>query len=132
MALAIAALVAAAGAGAPVARADFAVFPSVLDVKRGPREASVGAVNVRLTGERGRRFVVEAQDLVQQADGSFTTAPVSASPFSASQWVQVTPQRFSGAPNRTQPIEYRVLVPERAEPGDHVASLTGTPPLGYC
>ena len=79
---------------------------------------------MRLEGEGTRRFVVGVQDLVQREDGSLAVARPTGSEFSASRWVSVTPGKFSAAPSRVQPIEYSVRVPKRAEPGDHLTSLT--------
>lgn len=111
-------------AGPAPAQATFSVFPTVIDVKRQRDEAAIGTFNVRLKGDESARFSVDVQDAVQQSDGSFAVQKPTNSPFSASTWVSVSPKRFSGGPNRTQPIEYRALVPEKAEPGDHVTSLT--------
>lgn len=106
------------------ASAEFRVFPSLIDVKAKPGKGISGVFNVRLRGERGRRFTLDVQDVVQRPDGSFVVQPPSASPFSASTWVEAGPKAFLGGPGRTQPIEYRILVPAKAEPGDHITSLT--------
>lgn len=106
------------------ARADFAVFPSLVDVRVEPGGVASGVFNVRLAGERGERFRVLRQDAVQQSDGVFRYEPPSGSPFSASTWVGIAPRVFAGTPDRVQLLEYRVRVPENAEPGDHITSIT--------
>jgi len=105
------------------AYATFKVFPTLIDVKRDPGQAAVGSFNVELKGEQGRRFAVTVKDVVEQPNGTFAYQRSGTSPFSASNWVSVTPRAFAGDPNRTQPIDYRVAVPLNAEPGDHVTSL---------
>ncbi|MEX0972080.1 MAG: hypothetical protein WDZ46_02330 [Solirubrobacterales bacterium] len=112
--------------GAPAASAKFSVFPTTLEARAKPGTVASGVFNVRMEGESARRFVVGAQDLVPQPDGSLAVARQSGSPFSASRWVSLTPSRFPGLPSRVQPVEYAVRVPPRAEPGDHLASLTVT------
>lgn len=107
----------------PSATAGFQVSPSVLEVRHGGGQAALGTVEVELHGERGRRFRVVVQDIRQLPDGSQAYAPASGSPFSASSWVSVAPVRFAGAPDRVQPVQYRVRIPANAEPGDHLASL---------
>jgi hypothetical protein len=111
------------GAEARDAAASFKVFPTTVRLQRGPGQASVGTFNVALRGERGRRFRVETRDVAQQPDGSFAYVPASGSSFSASSWISASPRSFAGDPNRTQPVQFRVLVPSAAEPGDHVTSL---------
>jgi hypothetical protein len=105
------------------AQASFKVFPTLIDLKRDPGQATIGTFSVRLNREQGRRFRVSVEDVVQQANGSYAYAKPSRSPFSASTWVSAAPHVFSGGPDRAQPIEYRVLVPRGAEPGDHVTAL---------
>jgi hypothetical protein len=111
-------------APAPRASASFKVFPTTVELKRDPGGAAVGTVNVRLRHERGRRYRVVVQEISQKPDGTQVYGPATDSRFSASSWVAVSPSAFSGAPDRTQPIQYRVQVPPDAEPGDHLASLT--------
>jgi hypothetical protein len=108
----------------PPASAVFTVSPTVLEAQRRGGQAVLGAIDVELKGERGRRFRVVVQEIVQLPDGTQAYRPPSGSPFSASSWVSAVPARFSGAPDRTQPVQYRVGVPADAEPGDHLASLT--------
>lgn len=108
----------------PPAGASFRVSPTVLEVDGHGGRAALGTIRVDLKGERGKRFRVLVQDIHQLPDGSQAYEPPSGSPFSASSWVSVLPAHFAGAPNRTQPVQYRVQVPANAEPGDHLASLT--------
>jgi len=103
--------------------AEFSVFPTVVELKRDRDEAAVGTINVEVRGERQRQFAVSVQDAVQQPDGSFVYGAPADSPFSASSWISATPRQFSGKPSRKQPIQYRVQVPKRAEPGTHLTSL---------
>jgi hypothetical protein len=108
----------------PKAVATFKVYPTILDVRRSPGRAALGAFNVRLDSEGARRFRVVSQDIQQQPDGTLSYAPPSDSPYSAASWVSVGPRGFAGGPDRTQPLQYRVQVPAGAAPGDHLASLT--------
>jgi hypothetical protein len=122
----VAALVLAfAAAVPPVAEARFIVSPTEIDVERKPGGTASGTFDVVLANERGE-FEIQIEDAVQQPDGSFSFEPPSESPFSASSWVSVTPSKFSGRPDRTQPIQFTVRVPPKAEPGDHITSLTVT------
>jgi hypothetical protein len=106
------------------ASALFKVSPTTVDLRRDPGGAALGTIGVKLRSERGRRYRVVVQEIDQKPDGTQVYSPASDSRYSASSWVTVSPTRFGGAPNRTQPIQYRVLVPSDAEPGDHLASLT--------
>ena len=118
-------LVTAATLVAPAAApARFKVFPTVIELERQAGQAASGTFSVAMKGERGRRFAVDVQDIVQLPNGAYAYEPPSGSPFSASSWVTVTPASFAGDRNRTQLVEYRVLTPRRAEPGDHITSLT--------
>jgi len=108
----------------PAATASFKIFPTTVELRRDPGGAALGTVNVRLRHERGKRYRVVVQEISQKPDGTQIYGPASGSRFSASSWVAVSPSRFAGAPDRTQPVQYRVLVPPEAEPGDHLASLT--------
>jgi hypothetical protein len=105
------------------ARAEFSVGPAVRELRVAPGEAGAGSFDVRLERER-RDFVVEVQDVVQLADGGYAYRRARGSRFSASSWLTVAPRSFSGRPDRTQPVEFRLRVPRAAEPGDHVASIT--------
>jgi hypothetical protein len=113
------------------AEAAFSVGPSVRDIALSPGEAVVDSFRVKTRGERGQ-FEIEIQDVVQRPDGGLSYERPRGSRFSASSWLQVFPRSFSGRPNRVQPVEYHVRVPDDAEPGDHVASLTvkRLPPRG--
>lgn len=106
------------------AAASFKVYPTILDVARNPGGAALGTVNVALHGEPGQRFRVLIQDVSQRADGTPVFSAPSRAPHSASTWVLATPTTFAGAPDRVQPLQYRVSVPANAEPGDHLAALT--------
>jgi hypothetical protein len=100
------------------------VAPTVVDVRRSPGESTVGTFSVRLRGEHGRRFAIAIEDVGQDSRGAFTFGPPGRSRFSAARWISLSPRGFGGAPDRDQPIEFRVRVPRDAEPGDHVTSLT--------
>jgi hypothetical protein len=106
------------------ASALFKVSPTTVEESRDPGGAALGTIGVRLRHERGQRYRVVVQEIEQKPDGTQVYGPATGSPYSASSWVTVSPTRFAGAPNRTQPIQYRVLVPSDAEPGDHLASIT--------
>lgn len=106
------------------ASATFKVSPTSVDLERAAGGAALGTIDVRLGHEEGYRFRTIVQEITQRPDGTQVYSPASDSRFSASSWVSVTPASFGGAPDRTQPIQYRVSVPANAEPGDHLASLT--------
>jgi hypothetical protein len=106
------------------ASATFKVSPTAVDLERGAGGAALGTIDVRLGHEDGYRFRTVIEEITQRPDGTQAYSPASSSRFSASSWVSVTPSSFRGAPDRTQPIQYRISVPPDAEPGDHLASLT--------
>jgi hypothetical protein len=108
---------------ADTAAARFSVTPTTVDIERQRGKTASGAFDVDLADERGD-FVVEVQDVVQQPEGTVAFQPATKSPFSASSWMTISPRRFSGEPNRAQPIQYTVRVPDKAEPGDHVTAIT--------
>lgn len=112
------------GARSESAAASFKVYPTIVDVSRDPGGAALGTIDVDLAGEGGRRFRVVVEDVGQRPDGTQVYTPASGSRHSASSWVGVSPAAFSGGPNRTQPIQFRIGVPANAEPGDHLTSLT--------
>jgi hypothetical protein len=120
--VAIAFLVAALAAPS-VAGAAFSVGPSVHELTVRPGEAHVGSFQVNTRQDHGR-FVIEIEDVLQRSDGGLVYSRPNRSRFSASSWIEVFPRAFTGQPSRVQPVEYRVRVPDGAEPGDHVASLT--------
>jgi hypothetical protein len=111
-------------ASPPTAAASFKVSPTILEATRRGGQALLGTIGVELREERDRRFRVVVQDIRQLPDGSQAYEPPSGSRFSASSWIAVTPTAFAGAPDRTQPVQYRVRVPADAEPGDHLASIS--------
>jgi len=111
-----------AGGLAPPAYARFTVSPSSLDLHSGG--VSLGSIDVSMVGEQARLFRVHVQDLGQTPSGGFVVKTPSSAPFSAASWITTNPAKFSGAANRTQPIEYAIRVPRNAEPGDHVAAVT--------
>lgn len=106
------------------ATASFKVSPTAIELRRDPGGAALGTIGVRLRGERGQRYRVRVQEIRQGPDGTQVYGPATRSRYSASSWVSVSPRRFPGAPNRTQPVQFRVRVPGDAEPGDHLASVT--------
>ena len=109
---------------APAAQAGFSVSPATANIKVKRDAAATGSFRVTLKGERGRRFRVDVEDVLQTRAGGFQFRRATAGPFSASRWISVAPRTFSGAPNRTQAVEFSVRVPPLAEPGDHIAALT--------
>lgn len=114
----------AAGSLPARAQADFRVAPSLieLDVARGGTAA--GAFEVVLDGEPRSRLTVEPEDVVQLPNGGFTFKAPTGAREAPSSWLSVSPRRFAGAPDRAQPVEFRLAVPRDAEPGEHTASLT--------
>ncbi|MCW3018290.1 MAG: hypothetical protein JWN10_598 [Solirubrobacterales bacterium] len=111
-----------AGGLASPAYARFTVSPSSLDLHSGG--VSLGSIDVNMVGEQAQLFRVDVQDLEQTPSGGFVVKAPSSAPFSAASWITTSPTKFSGAANRTQPIEYAIRVPRNAEPGDHVAAVT--------
>jgi hypothetical protein len=111
-----------AGGLAPPAYARFTVSPSSLDLHSGG--VSLGSIDVSMVGEQAQLFRVHVQDLGQTPSGGFVVKTPSSAPFSAASWITTNPTKFSGAADRTQPIEYAIRVPPNAEPGDHVAAVT--------
>lgn len=111
------------GSATPAA-AGFQVTPSLieLDVARGATAS--GAFDVRLEKETRARLTVEPEDVVQLGDGGFAFKASTGARDAPSSWLSVSPRRFAGAPDRVQPVEFRVAVPRDAEPGEHTASLT--------
>jgi len=106
------------------AAASFKVYPTVVDVERGAGGVALGTIDVDLESEGHHRFRVVVEDVGQRADGSQVYSPASGARFSASSWIRLAPSAFTGAPSRTQPIQFQVAVPANAEPGDHLTSLT--------
>lgn len=108
----------------PSASADarFTVSPTLIEIERAPGRSATGSIEVELRNQPGR-FEVLVQDAIQQPDGTFAFREATGSAFSASSWVTAEPRRFSGRPNRTQPVDFDVRVPRGAEPGDHVTAL---------
>jgi hypothetical protein len=121
-----------AGGLASPAYARFTVSPSSLDLHSGGG-VSLGSIDVSMVGEQAQLFRVDVQDLEQTPSGGFIVKPQSSAPFSASSWITTDPTKFSGAANRTLPIEYAIRVPRNAAPGDHVAAITikRLPPPGH-
>lgn len=106
------------------AGAGFTVFPSAVSARMDPGSTSIRTLNVELDGEQARRFRIKVEDVVQRADGSFELQEPGNAAYSAASWIDLADRSFPGGPDRTQPIEYALRVPESAEPGDHVVSLT--------
>jgi hypothetical protein len=112
-----------AGGLASPAYARFTVSPSSLDL-HSSSGVSLGSIDVSMVGEQAQFFRVDVQDLEQTPSGGFVVKTSSSAPFSAASWITTSPTKFSGAANRTQPVEYAIRVPRSAEPGDHVAAVT--------
>jgi hypothetical protein len=108
----------------PAATASFEVSPTSVELRRDPGGVALGTIGVRLRRERGQRYRVLVREIRQGPDGTQVYGPATGSRYSAASWVAVSPTRFSGAPDRTQPVQFQVRVPDDAEPGDHLASVT--------
>ncbi|MDP1847555.1 MAG: hypothetical protein Q8K79_07175 [Solirubrobacteraceae bacterium] len=61
---------------------------------------------------------------MQLPNGGFAFKAPTGAREAPSSWLSVEPRRFAGAPDRAQPVEFRLAVPRDAEPGEHTASLT--------
>jgi hypothetical protein len=110
--------------GAPAAAsAKFSVFPSTQQFTRPAGSLIAASFKVGLTGERGAQFVIALRDVRQDPSGAFVFQPPTRSQFSASSWVAVIPRRFSGTPDRSQPVNFVVRIPRNASPGDHITSI---------
>ena len=110
--------------GATPAHAGFSAAPSIVELEVRPGGTVVGTVDVRLEDERRARLTVAPEDVVQLADGGFAFRRPTGAAQAASSWIAVSPRSFAGAPDRVQPVEYRLSVPRDARPGDHTVSLT--------
>lgn len=56
-------------------------------------------------------------------DGSVSQPPAESTPFSAANWITVTPPSLELQPGATETVRYRVQVPADAAPGDYNAEL---------
>ena len=98
--------------------------PSLVELEVARGGTASGAFEVVLDGERGARLEVVPEDVVQLPDGGFSFRKPTGAAHAPSSWLSVSPRRFGGASDRTQPVEFRLAVPRDAEPGEHTASLT--------
>ncbi|MCX4419376.1 hypothetical protein [Streptomyces mirabilis] len=69
---------------------------------------------------------VSATSMEQHADGSLTYPPTA--PYSAANWVAMTPQHFQLDPGATQKVTVHLTVPAAPEPGEHYVALLSLVP----
>ncbi|MEU2743210.1 hypothetical protein ABZ656_50180 [Streptomyces sp. NPDC007095] len=69
---------------------------------------------------------VSATSVEQHADGSLTYPPTA--PYSAANWVAMTPQHFQLDPGATQKVTVHLTVPAAPEPGEHYVALLSLVP----
>jgi hypothetical protein len=120
--LVVVALAATLHAGSASAR--FIVSPSLLSVKKTASGMSLGTINVTTIREQGQQFRVLVQSATQTPSGGYAFGPSVPVPFSAAQWITVSPRRFVGSASGTHVIEYSIRVPANAGPGDYLAAIT--------
>ncbi|MER5324356.1 hypothetical protein [Streptosporangium roseum] len=120
---------AGAGSARPAPEADFSltVSPTRLAVQPG----DIGEKQEFQVINQGRQPLdveVRKADFKPNLDGTLLFQPKA--PYSASNWVTVTPDRFRLAAGRTRQVSVRINVPPDPEPGDHQLALVFLVPAG--
>jgi hypothetical protein len=90
--------------------------------------ATTQQVQVINGGTEPMQVTVEKQNFV--ADRSGTLQFQDTAPYSASEWVTVSPTTFEVAAGQTQVVSVEIAVPESPEPGDHQLALVFLVPAG--
>jgi hypothetical protein len=103
------------------------ISPTRLDVGQG--EAHVTQRVEVVNGGRAPLAVSVEKENFTGADNGTMDFQARA-PYSASNWVTVSPTRFVVAPGRTQVVTARISIPTDAEPGDHQVGLVFLVPAG--
>ncbi|MFF7603203.1 fimbrial biogenesis chaperone [Streptomyces mirabilis] len=88
--------------------------------------ATVQHFQVSNTGKVKGDVNVSATSVEQHADGSLTYPPTA--PYSAANWVAMTPQHFQLDPGATQKVTVHLTVPAAPEPGEHYVALLSLVP----
>ncbi|MFE2519398.1 fimbrial biogenesis chaperone [Streptomyces mirabilis] len=88
--------------------------------------ATVQHFQVSNTGKVKGDVNVSATSMEQHADGSLTYPPTA--PYSAANWVAMTPQHFQLDPGATQKVTVHLTVPAAPEPGEHYVALLSLVP----
>jgi hypothetical protein len=78
-------------------------------------------VQVFNQGSEPVRIRVDRRDFLQRPDGSL--AFLQDAPYAASNWVRVSPERFTLRPGVTGKVRVRITVPPRPEVGEHQVVL---------
>jgi hypothetical protein len=79
-------------------------------------------------GTRALDIHVSKRDFVGGPDGSLAFR--DSAPYSASNWITVSPTRFRLAPDARRKVRVRVSVPARPEVGDHQVAIVFLVPAG--
>ncbi|MDP9861652.1 MULTISPECIES: hypothetical protein [Streptosporangium] len=120
---------AGAGSAPPTPGTDFSltVSPTRLAVQPGDIDEKQ-RFQVVNQGERPVDVEVRKADFKPDLDGTLLFQPKA--PYSASNWVTVTPDRFRLPAGRTRSVSVRISVPSAPEPGDHQLALIFMVPAG--
>ncbi|RFA12825.1 hypothetical protein B7R22_14845 [Subtercola boreus] len=95
----------------------------------GPADAGTDqAITVVNRGEDALHIDVQKESFVGAADGSLAFQPDA--PFSAIDWVSVSPASFEVQPGSSQIVSVSVVVPTNADLGDHQVALVFLVPAG--
>jgi hypothetical protein len=92
------------------------------------RTRSEQRVEVIDQGSQPMDVMVQKTDFTPGTDGTLVFARTA--PYSASNWVTVSPSRLHVAPGATATVSVRINVPRGAEPGDHQVALIFLVPAG--
>lgn len=79
--------------------------------------------DVRVTNSGRESLAVEVgkRDFVQRPDGALTFQ--AGAPYSASNWVRVTPARFRLGPGSAARVRIRIRLPDQPDAGDHQVAV---------
>lgn len=120
-------LVSSSSAAEPDPAFSLAISPARLIVG----QAAVGStqeVQVINGGTAPMPVTVDKQNFV--ADRTGTLVYQETAPYSASDWVTITPTSFEVPPGETQVVEISIKLPAKPEPGDHHLALVFLVPAG--
>ncbi|RFA10367.1 hypothetical protein B7R54_14990 [Subtercola boreus] len=107
----------------------FSLTVSPTRLALGPADAGTDhAINVVNRGEDALHIDVQKQSFVGAADGSL--AFQADAPYSAIDWVSVSPASFDVQPGAAQSVSVSVDVPANADLGDHQVALVFLVPAG--
>jgi hypothetical protein len=108
---------------------DFSLTISPTRLVLGPADTgTVQKIQVINNGQAPAAVTVEKRNFSGGADGTLVFQ--EAAPYSASDWVTISPSSFNVAPGATQIVTAAVSVPATPEPGDHQVALVFLVPAG--